>query len=442
MVISIIFMTLILLLSGSLIGYTTFHVSGERQGRAREQALNLAEAGIERSLYQLNYGVGSGYTGEVNFNFGGGVTDITVATISGSRKRATATSYVPDKANPRARRVVETEFNVTSTVIAFNYGVQVGAGGLEMDNNARVNGSVYSNGIIDGANGARITGDAYSAGATGRIFDRLQIDGNGHAHTINLNVGIGGSAYGYNLDQVTVGGNALAYSISNCTIGGNASYTTKTSCTIGGTQTTPYSGEPDPPILDFPISDSQINDWKTQAAGGGTISGNYTLTNGATGSLGPRKITGNLTLSNNAILTLTGPLWVVGTVSVSNNAIIRLDPGYGDTSEVIISDNSVDVSNNAIFQKAGLNSYILMITTKTGSDAFEVSNNADSLIVYAPNGGVEISNNAILREVTAYELELENNSQVTYETGLADVEFSGGPGGAWGFIRGTRVEKK
>jgi len=55
---------------------------------------------------------------------------------------------------------------IDSTGIAFNYGVQVGDGGLEMDSSSRVEGvggavgNVYSNGPIMGSTGATITGDA------------------------------------------------------------------------------------------------------------------------------------------------------------------------------------------------------------------------------------------------------------------------------------------
>ena len=306
-----------------------------------------------------------------------------------------------------------------------------------MNNNARINGSVYSNGVIDGGSGARITGTAYSAGAGGRIFDRVQIDGSAYAHQMDTNITVGGSAYGYSMDEVTIGGNAKMYSISDCTIGGNASFTINPSCTIGGSQTSPYAGEPDPSPLPLPITDQQITDWKDTAAAGGTITGNYVLDNGAQGTLGPKKITGDLILSNNAKLTLTGPLWVVGNIDISNGAIVALHANYGDTSEVLVSDDTIDISNVAVFQKAGPDSYIMMVTTSTSGSAFTAANNADALIAYAPYGTVQVANNAILREVTGWRVTLSNNAVVTYESGLADITFTGGPGASWAVVRGT-----
>jgi len=42
-----------------------------------------------------------------------------------------------------------------------------------------------------------------------------------------------------------------------------------------------------------------------------------------------------------------------------------------------------------------------------------------------------MENNAILKEVSAYKIHLKNNAEVVYETGLANVLFSSGPGGGF-----------
>lgn len=436
LIIVLLFFLVVLVIAGALLGLVFQNVRGTRLGLTGEQAMQLAEAGVDRAIWQLNETTGA-YTGETGTVLGAGVFDVAVTTLSSSLKEITATGYVPSKVAPQSTRQVKVQVTISTSSVSFNYGVQVGEGGLEMENNSRVNGSVYSDGPIEGGNGARITGTAYSAGAAGRITEDLQIDGNAYAHQIDDDVNIGGNAYGYILDDVTVGGNAFFNTIRNCTIGGNAYFTTKTFCTIGGSQNTPYAGEPDPPSLPLPISDQQIADWKDSAAAGGTISGSYTLSNGAQGTLGPKKITGSLTLSNNARLTLTGPLWVQGAIQISNGAILALDPSYGDTSEVVVTDGTVDVSNVAVFERAGPDSYILMLTTNSGSSAYTISNNADALIAYASAGTVRVSNNALVREVTGYRLELSNNAVITYESGLADLTFTGGPGASWTVVRGT-----
>lgn len=441
LIIAVVFLFVMLVLGGALFSFIGQNVNATRREFAKEQALQLAEAGIERAVWQLNETAG-GYGGESGTSLVSGAFDVEVSSLGGSRKLIKSIGYVPSKTDPIAQRELRVEVTIDTQIVSFNYGVQVGLGGLVMQNNSSVDGNVYSNGVIDGAPGAIITGDAISAEAAGRIFDYIQIDGSARAHQIDTNVIIGTDAFGYTMNDLDVTGNVYTNTISNCTVGGDLHYTTENSCTVTGSLVPGYPGEIDPPAQDFPITDQQITDWKTGAESGGTIVGDYILDNFDTGTLGPKKITGDLILDNGAKLTLTGPLWVVGEVHILNNAIIALDPTYGDTSETIVSDGIIDVVNNAIFQKAGTDSFILMLTTSTADPAFTVANNADALIAYAPFGAAVVANNAILREVSSYKLRLNNNSQVIYETGLASVEFNSGPGASWRYVQGTWREVK
>jgi len=61
-------------------------------------------------------------------------------------------------------RTLSASLNLTTDQVHFFYGIQIGDGGLSMNNNALVNGNVYSNGNIIGSNGAIITGSAVVAG--------------------------------------------------------------------------------------------------------------------------------------------------------------------------------------------------------------------------------------------------------------------------------------
>lgn len=65
------------------------------------------------------------------------------------------------------------------------------------------------------------------------------------------------------------------------------------------------------------------------------------------------------------------------------------------------------------------------------NNAIDIKNNLTAGVAYAPNGSVDISNNASLKEVTGQKIKLQNNATITYESGLGSVIFSGGPGGAW-----------
>ena len=104
----------------------------------------------------------------------------------------------------------------------------------------------------------------------------------------------------------------------------------------------------------------------------------------------------------------------------------------------MIEDGIIEVNNIAVFQKAGPDSYVMLVTTAAGNDdQFEVGNSADALIAYAPYGEVEITNSARLREIVGWRVEVKNSAEVTYESGLANVNFSSGPGGSWTIVRGT-----
>ncbi len=198
----------------------------------------------------------------------------------------------------------------------------------------------------------------------------------------------------------------------------------------------------------MPISEGVIQDWKDGAEAGGEcvrksspdpqlgecdLSGNF-IVDDLSVALGPKKIPGNLILSNNAHLTLTGTVWVLGNADLSNNCDVRLSSGYGALSGVLLTDGTVDVSNNCTFAGSGQSgSYIMILSDKNAptSDVIEVSNNSFGVIYYAPNGRIEFSNNATAKEATAYGIDMENGATITYESGLANAQFSSGPSGGY-----------
>lgn len=307
-------------------------------------------------------------------------------------------------------RNLQLDLTAVTDGASFNYGVQIGSGGLEMKNSGRVEGNVYSDGDIIGTNSPVITGDAWASG--NHKIQGFRVDGDAHAHTLQTD-----------------------------SIGGDAYYTTKTGTTVGGTN---YPGSADPPAQTMPISDTLINSWKDDALAGGNYVGNYLIENNAT--LGPTKITGNLTIQGNAVVTLTGTVWVTGNIILQNNGVIQLDVGYGANDGVIIADGSITLQNNfvicgsegylvgsnPIVCNAASGSYALLVSTKSGDNAINMGNNAKlNGILYAPYGELEIENSAFLKEATAYEIDIENNVIVRYETGLVNLNFSSGPGGGW-----------
>lgn len=245
------------------------------------------------------------------------------------------------------------------------------------------------------------------------------------------------------LSGVWVQGNAYAHTLSSCIIQGNAYYQTLSGCTVSGTK---FPGSPDQSPAAMPISDAQIAGWEQQASAGGVIQGAYAPSGNVT--LGPKEVNGDLTIQNGATLTLSGPVWVNGNISISNNATLTVAPSLGNSGAILIADatgntaskGKVSISNNVTISGNGsAGSYPMIISTNTSSDAVDLSNNANSVILYAPYGTVSVSNGAHVSAVTAYQLSINNLASVTYSQGLQNANFSNGPGGSWAVVPGTYV---
>ena len=403
------------------------------------QSYFLAEASVEDVVYRLQTGKPVEANEVLSLN-GSTVTTVTTDTAEG--KQIVATGEVKETV-----RKVKVNL-ILGTGIAFHYGVQIGQGGLEMSNSSKVIGNAYSNGNIIGTNSARIQGTAIASGPTG-IIDGMDIDGDAWSHTIRGISTVGGKATHAVLQNTTVTGNVVADSISSCTIGGTAKYDTRSSCTVIGAITTPNPDVFVPAtILPLPISEAQIDVWESEAEVGGVV-GDQIYSSG-TRNLGPKKINGDLILSNTAEIVVTGTLWITGEIRLSNSAILRLDPSYGGSSGVIIAgiDESattgyIEIANSAqVLGSGSLGSYIMLLSQKegTGSDAIKTSNSSAAAILYAGEGQIEISNSAALKEITAYKLEINNSATVTYESGLANSNFSSGPGGGYEISSWQEIE--
>ena len=351
------------------------------------QAYYAAESGLEDTLYRII--TEKKYSTTNDFQAGSGQVNISVAD-NGSQKTITTQG---EKSN--LFRNLQAVLATNTDEISFHYGVQVGAGGLLMSNNSRVEGNVYSNGPVSGGNGASITGDVWVAG-------------------------------GKTLSRTVVGGDARAYNITSCPITGDAYYQTISDSSVGGVS---HPGSPDPAEEALPISPEQINVWKAQGEAGGVHNGNYTIS-GTSAALGPKKIQGDLIVTNGARLTVTGTIFVSGNINISNNAWVIQGDNYQDASAVVLADGFISVSNNAVFQTSSSGAYLLFLSTRTGG-AITIANNANAVIFYASQGSITVANNAHLKEATGYQITLANGSVVTYESGLASARFSSGSGASW-----------
>jgi hypothetical protein len=223
----------------------------------------------------------------------------------------------------------------------------------------------------------------------------------------------------------TVSGSAQAHTVN---------YTNATGsiyCESGTGNNKACLTQPDPVYIDFPVSDGNIENWKTDASSGGTYTGNYNV-GWAGATLGPKKIVGNLEVSGGGTLTLTGNIWVTGNIVLSGGGKIKLASSYGTNDGVIISGGTVVVSGGGNATGSGTaGSYLMILSLDETTSAMTISGGAGAVIAYAPYGTIKISGGASLKEATGYKLLIEGGSTITYESGLSNNNFSSGPSGSW-----------
>jgi formylmethanofuran dehydrogenase subunit C len=390
------------------------------------QAYYAAEAGIEDSLLRI-FDPSIGYLSSNTLSVGGATANITIEKVSTS-----LTIESQGNASGRIRKLRVKAF-ITSDEANFYYGVQVGDGGLTMASNTKILGNVYSNGPVVGASNAKICGDLYVAKDSGRI-ENMKVFKTENIICDGIGDGIG-----------TEDGNVHAHSIIDSYIGNGAYYYDET--TISGTTVvgSHYPGSPDPEPESLPFSDIQINKWKDDAVEGGIVNGNYVL-DGEEDLLGPIKINGNLTI-NSSIFTQTGTIWVTGDLIVNSGTAIELDDSYGLDSGVIVVNGTISLKSNVVicgsegYYKAGncyenLGSFLMFVSTNSlccnpASPTISVSSNSNAAIFYTNSGLIKINSNIELKEVTGYALYIDSGVEITYESGLANINFTSGPGGGW-----------
>lgn len=308
---------------------------------------------------------------------------------------------------------------------AFNYGLQAGVGGIDLANSARIIGNVYANGTVQGAGSAEVLGDIVSAGPSGLI----------------ANIAATGSVFANTIDDVDADGDAHF----NVNLNGS---------TWGGVAYTPATNQP---TSTFPVSTTSIQEWKDAISDYGTViaatdpaclSGTYTIDVSIT--IGYLKVECDLDIRKtgpSTIVTLNGPIWVEGNLSFTQGPTLQVHPSLGRQSVQMIADNpsdrltssQIEIRNSTDFIGSGdSRSYIMLLSenesAETGGSepAISVSQSATgAVIVYSNTGLVDIGNGIDLRAVTGYQINVAQNSDIVYESGLASLLFSSGPGGAY-----------
>lgn len=140
-------------------------------------ALNIAEAGLNKAVWELKQG--HSYTGETgNSSISGGEFDVTMTNIDATNKYITATAYVPTKASPKYKKAIKAKVTAqpSNTDISFSYAMQAGNGGMNISGSSEVEGSLYSNANIVVSGSAKVK-DPGNAWAVGTINDGGRIQG-------------------------------------------------------------------------------------------------------------------------------------------------------------------------------------------------------------------------------------------------------------------------
>lgn len=377
LVMALIFLAIVMILAASLFGRTAGFLRFGSKSISQEQAVNVAEAGIERALWQMNQTAGS-YSGETNTPLGTtGTFTVTTTDKTATLKTITSTGYIPNNNNPQAKQTIKVDVLVSSENISFRYAVQAGFGGVSMANSSKVNGTVYSNGNIAGSGSSSIDGDAFAVG------------------TIS------------SPDPIVTG--------------------TKTS----GAPTEPL------PTLDY---DYWRNTATTGGTIDCSITPDECNISGGFKDIGPKKYIGNLTISNNAIVTVKGSIYVTGNTTVRNGLTqVNLDQGFGSTGTVWIVDGTVSVDQGASFNPTSANpkGYILVATTSTNLSAMSIGQSGANAVFYAIEGGAQLSQTTDVNALVANQLSMQNQATLNYDSGLASAQFSAGPGGSWQIKKGT-----
>ncbi|MFW5853462.1 MAG: hypothetical protein ACOCU8_02430 [Patescibacteria group bacterium] len=239
-------------------------------------------------------------------------------------------------------------------------------------------------------------------------------------------------------------GDAHAYTVNNSEVEGNL-YCQEGSGNNKTCDTSQTLPEPEP----FPIEQSQIDFWKSQAEAGEVIAGDVSVGGVDQTELGPAKIEGNLSINNSGVLTVTGTLWVTGDISLTGSAKLKLDPLYGSDSGVVIADGRVTLGGSAPVEGSGhSDSYILLLTTSMcplgldcgNGSAVNITGASGAIILNAQKGTINFSGSAHANEATAHRITMSGATTVTYDSGLANINFTSGPSGGPAVVRWREVE--
>ena len=372
------------------------------------------EAGIEDAIHR--HRAGSSYSNTESFSVDG-VSVSTVRTFILDTVRVTVSANASG-----AVRHGQVEL-VIGEGASFNFGLQSGNGGITLSNNSSVLGNVYSNGRVVGQGNATIFGEVVSAGLGGTI------------------------------ESVHATGSAWSHHIEDSVLDKDAHYMTIVGTVVGGTS---YPGSPDQDPQGLPITDADVQEIKDNIDDSGTTiastsaqcaGGTYIINTNTT--LSNVKIECNVDMRKqgaSTVITLEGPIWIEGNLSFSQGPSIVASSSLGAFGAVILVDKESDritsskisINQSTNFTSGDSRSFIFLLSMNNSAElggaveAIDVAQSANGkVLVYAAHGKVVLGNSITLKEVTGYQIDVNNGAQVIYESGLASLLFTTGPGGGF-----------
>lgn len=254
--------------------------------------------------------------------------------------------------------------------------VIVGSGGLTMNANSTIIGSVHSNGNIYGNSNATITGDVSAVGTISSPSPSVGGQKTSSAPVITAP----------SIDEAYWKAQA---NINNDPLNGGLT----------------------------------LNNHQTAILGPRKIVGSVNLNSNTELTVtGPLHITGNLTLNSNSDVYLDDSLGTAGTVIIVDGTISL-------NSNSPVHSNSADPKG-----------YIALVGLSSSNSAITLNSNAsvDGLLV-APNGGVVMNSNSSGVAVIANRVLLNSNAEINFDGAIAERSYGGGTGGftigSWGEVQ-------
>jgi hypothetical protein len=323
---------------------TSFQVA--RFDQLHTEAQMAADAGADYAVEQLNLDdTWTGTGGEIPLQNDGKVKTTYAATITGNASSKTIAitgrTYWPASSTTASRSV--SIYVDLYPVISGNYSIVAGAGGLFMNNSAKVvGGNVLINGTISMSNSAQI--GLSTSPVTVQVADDVCPSPADATYPRVCNSSENGQ-------PITINNTAHIY--------GTVTATNQTSGSGMSNSGLVANGNVAPQAL--PSYDRSAQ----EAAVTNNMTGNAASCSGSQNVTWPAntKITGNVTLSNSCTVTVKGNVWITGNLDVSNTTKMIIDNSLGSTRPNIM----IDGSNGANFSNSG---QIVNNSSGTGAEIY------------------------------------------------------------------------